>query len=96
MKFDELAHRIAGHREELASLHVRTLSVFGSVARGEAGDASDIDLLVEFDRPVGLFHFVTVKERLESLLDLPVDLVTPRGLKAPLRDRVLAEARRVA
>lgn len=96
MQFDELAQRIARHREELTSLHVRTLSVFGSVARGEASDRSDIDLLVEFDRPVGLFHFVTVKDRLESVLELPVDLVTPRGLKAPLRERVLAEARRVA
>lgn len=96
MTFDELVRRIAGHREELASLHVRTLSAFGSVAREEAGEASDVDLLVEFDRPVGLFHFVTVKERLEAVLDVPVDLVTPRGLKAPLRDRVMAEARRVA
>jgi uncharacterized protein len=96
MHFDELVERIERHRGELTSLHVRTLSVFGSVARGEAAASSDVDLLVEFDRPVGLFHFVTVKDRLEALLGLPVDLVTPRGLKAPLRERILAEARRVA
>jgi len=96
MDFDELVQRLQQHRHELSALHVQTLSVFGSVARGEAGASSDIDLLVEFDRPVGLFHFVTVKNRLEALLGLPVDLVTPRGLKAALRDRILAESRRVA
>lgn len=96
MTFDELVRRIAAHQDELASLHVHKLSVFGSVARGEAGEASDVDLLVGFDRPVGLFHFVTVKERLEAVLAVSVDLVTPGGLKAPLRAHVLAEARRIA
>jgi uncharacterized protein len=93
---EQLVDRLGGARDELRSLHIRSLSVFGSVARGEAGAASDVDLLVEFDRPVGLFHFVTVKERLEALLGVSVDLVTPRGLKPQIRDRILAEARRVA
>jgi len=96
MDFDELVQRIEQHRPELLALHIKALSVFGSVARGEAGASSDIDLLVEFDRPIGMFHFITVKDRLEALLGLPVDLVTPRGLKAALRDRILAESRRVA
>jgi len=43
---------------------VRSLELFGSVARGEAGPNSDVDLLVEFDRPVGLFHFFRVQRRL--------------------------------
>jgi len=47
---------IAEHEADLRSLGVRSLSIFGSVARDEAEPESDIDLLVEFDRPVGYFH----------------------------------------
>jgi predicted nucleotidyltransferase len=47
-------------------LGVRSLDLFGSVARGDAGPGSDVDLLVEFDRPVGLFHFFRVQRRPRS------------------------------
>jgi uncharacterized protein len=45
------------HHDELAGLGVKSLALFGSSARNEAGVGSDVDLLVEFDRPVGLFAF---------------------------------------
>lgn len=77
-------------------LGIRSLSIFGSVARDEARAGSDVDLLVDFDRPVGLFHLFDVRERLETLLDCKVDLVTPGGLRPELRERVLAEAVRAA
>ena len=80
------------HREEFADLHVRSLALFGSVVRDEAGATSDVDVLVEFDAPVGLFEFLELRERLERILGVRVDLVTPRGLKPQLRDRILAEA----
>jgi hypothetical protein len=47
---------------------------------------------VEFDRPVGLFEFVRVKNHLEKILHRPVDLVTPEGLKKQLKERILKEA----
>ena len=76
---------------------VASLSLFGSVARGEAAATSDIDMLVEFDRPIGLFEFVEVKLYLEMLLDVPeVDLVMPDALIEELKDDILAEAIRVA
>ncbi len=68
------------------------MAIFGSVARGEAGPDSDVDLLVEFSRPVGLFHFIGVKEYLEQLLGRPVDLVTRDAIKRQFRDAILAEA----
>jgi predicted nucleotidyltransferase len=75
---------------------VKALSIFGSVARGEASDASDIDFLVEFDQRVGLLTFVGLKLFLEGILGRPVDLVTPSGLRDSMRESVLKEAVRVA
>jgi uncharacterized protein len=92
----EIEGRLRDHGEELRSLHVGSLRLFGSVARGEEVEGSDVDLLVQFNRPVGLFHFVKVKERLEEILGTEVDLVSQGGLKRQLRDRVLAEAVDVA
>lgn len=83
--------RLKPYREELEALHVRSLSLFGSVARDEAGPDSDVDLLVDFDAPVGLFEFLELKERLEEILGTHVDLVTRNGLKPQLRERILRE-----
>jgi uncharacterized protein len=81
---------------ELRELGVRSLSLFGSVARDQAAPGSDVDLLVEFDRPVGYFHLFEVQDRLETFLGCKVDLVTPGGLRPELRQDILAEAVRAA
>ena len=84
---------IRGHEHVLrARFGVRSLRLFGSIARGEATDASDIDLLVEFSRPVGLIHFAGLKLYLEDLFGSKVDLVTPDALHPELRKRILSEA----
>ena len=76
---------------------VTSLSLFGSVARGEMKRESDVDLLVEFapGRPAGMLEFVDLKAWLESILSRPVDLVTPANIKPRIRDRILKEAVRV-
>jgi predicted nucleotidyltransferase len=79
-------------RPELGAMGVRSLDLFGSVARGEASPDSDVDLLVEFDRPIGLFHFFRVQRRLEEILGTRVDLVMRDAVKPQLRDGILAEA----
>ncbi|MEZ4272985.1 MAG: nucleotidyltransferase family protein [Myxococcota bacterium] len=71
---------------------VRHLYLFGSVARNEATDSSDIDLLVEFDQPVGIFGFLRIKRDLEEFLGRRVDLVERSSLRPALRDRIEAEA----
>ena len=84
-------------RKELKDhFNVASLSLFGSVARDEASADSDVDLLVEFSKPVGLFHFIELQQRLEELLGCKVDLGTSRSLKPRLKDHVLQEAIRVA
>jgi predicted nucleotidyltransferase len=87
---------IAQHERELRDLGVRSLSLFGSVARDEAEPRSDVDLLVEFNQPVGYFHLFEVQDRLETFLGCKVDLITPGGLRPELRQGILAEAVRAA
>ncbi len=91
MQRDEVIAILETHRSELESRKVKSLSLFGSVARNEAGTESDVDLLVEFSEPVGLFHFVAVKDYLEGALGRSVDLGTPRSIKRQLRDRITAD-----
>jgi uncharacterized protein len=76
MKRDRVLEMIAAHREQLQAMGVKSLDLFGSVARDEAKSSSDIDLLVEFNRPVGLFEFIEVRLYLEDLLGYPVDMGT--------------------
>lgn len=80
------------HRAEIRRRGVARLSLFGSVARDEADEDSDVDLLVEFSKPVGLFEFVELREYLADILGCEVDLVPRNSLKRQLRDQVLAEA----
>ena len=74
---------------------VKTLSIFGSVARNEATFTSDVDLLVEFNRPMGYFGLFALQDYLEKLLGCPVDLGTPDSLKPRIRERVMGELIRV-
>ena len=98
MKRAEVLRLLAEHRDELARMGVASLSVFGSVARDDAGPDSDIDLLVEFQpsAKVGLLRFLDIQEYLERLLGRPVDLVARDALKRQLRDQILREAISVA
>ena len=75
---------------------VKSLLLFGSVARDEATPASDVDLLVEFNRPVGYFGLFALQDYLEKLLGCSVDLGTPDSLKPYIRERVMGELIHVA
>lgn len=96
MTVDELRAKLAPHRDELAALGVRSLSVFGSTARGEARAESDVDLLVDLDPELGLLEFVGVKLYLQDLLKRSVDLVEADALRPEMRAEVLREALRAA
>jgi predicted nucleotidyltransferase len=96
MDLNDVLAIIAAHEEELRRRHVATLSVFGSVARGEARPDSDIDLLVEFDEPVGLFAVFRLQRYLEQLLKRPVQVVEREAVLEPLRERIYSEAVRAA
>jgi predicted nucleotidyltransferase len=97
MNREDVRQILREYRTELMQKYgVRSLSLFGSVARDEASPASDVDLLVEFDRPVGYFGLFALQDYLESLLGCNVDLGTPGSLKPRIRERVLGECVRVA
>jgi len=93
MTLQELRDR---RREEIlrvaASRGARNVRVFGSVARGDSDEKSDVDFLVELEPGRTLFDLSGLLLDLESLLHVSVDVVTERGLRPQVRDRVLAEA----
>jgi len=93
MERDHTLKILSENMEEIRQrFDVETLALFGSVARGEAREDSDLDLLVTYARTPGLFGFLDLKEYLERLLSCPVDLVTDKALKKQLRERILREA----
>ena len=78
-------------REVAKEYSVKTIGVFGSVARNEQTGQSDIDLLVEFSRPVGFVTFMRLENFLSERLGKQVDLVTSDSLKPGIRQDVLSE-----
>lgn len=84
-------HRASVRRIVLAH-RARNPRVFGSAVRGEDGDASDLDLLVEAEEMASLFDLAAIELELEALLGCPVHVATDGALKGALRDRVLADA----
>jgi uncharacterized protein len=92
MRRQEALTVLANHQNTLKTFGVKSLMIFGSVARNEARIDSDVDLLVEFDRPVGLFTFIRLKRYLEEILESSVDLGTPDSLKPYLQEPVFREA----
>ena len=92
MQQDRILDILERHRQELEEFGIKSIALFGSTARGESRPESDIDILVEFARPVGFLAFLRLQHRLEELLGRHIDLVTPAALKRQLRDRILKEA----
>ncbi len=95
MQRDQVIAILHAHQAELQQLGVRSLELFGSVARNEASPTSDVDLLAEFKQPIGLFRFAEIRLYLEDILQCPVDLGTREALKEHLREPVLQEVLRV-
>jgi predicted nucleotidyltransferase len=85
---------LRAHESELRNLGVSHAAVFGSVARGEATAASDIDVLVDLDqdRPMGIFAYARLKIYINELLDGGGDVVSRRTLQPLLRDNILRDA----
>ncbi|MBE9214247.1 nucleotidyltransferase family protein [Plectonema cf. radiosum LEGE 06105] len=91
MKSDEVLTIIAKHREQLQKMGVKSLDLFGSVARNEAREDSDVDFFVEFNGHVGLFDFIKVKLYLEDILGRSVDMGTLDTLRENLREPIIKD-----
>ena len=91
-----IAELLAEKREEIIAIAAkhgaRNVRVFGSVARGEADEQSDLDLLVELRPGRSLLDHAALWVELQDLLPCKVDVVSDRGIKPRIRERVLGEA----
>ncbi len=92
-KLEEIRHKIKENMPTLRDKYkVKMLSVFGSYIRGEQGEGSDIDILVEFYETIDLFTFIQLENFLSETLSIKVDLVMKDTLKPRIRDNILREA----
>jgi predicted nucleotidyltransferase len=96
MERDQILALLKRRKRRLKKFGVHSLSIFGSVARDQARKNSDVDILVDFERPIGLFEFARLQIYLEETLGRKVDLVTPEALRKELREDILREAIRAA
>jgi predicted nucleotidyltransferase len=88
--------RIRKHRAELDKLGVKSLSLFGSVARGEDTAKSDVDILVEFRGRATFDKYMDTKFYLEDILERKVDLVTPKAIKPRMKPYIMQDLVHVA
>jgi uncharacterized protein len=94
--YDEISRTLQNHLDELRRDYaVAEIGVFGSFVRGEQREGSDIDLLVDFSRPVGFVAFLQLENRLREILGREVDLVTRKALKTHIGRHILDEIRYV-
>ncbi len=96
MNREEVLRLLRDHQTEMKRLGIRSLSLFGSVARDEAESESDVDLLADLDPPYTFDRYTQAKFYLEDLLGRPVDLVMPETLRPRARIAVQKEAIRVS
>ena len=89
---EEIKRTLLQHKAELKKkFKVKTIGVFGSYVRGEQKRGSDVDILVEFEDPIGLFEFMDLEEHISKLLGVKVDLVSKKALKPHIGERILQE-----
>lgn len=71
--------------------HVKQMGIFGSFAKGEEKNDSDVDILVEFSSPIGFFDFIRLENYLSKILNKKVDLVSQKAIKPIIKNSVLDE-----
>lgn len=88
---EEIKNILAKHKAELKQKYkVKKIGIFGSCVRKEK-KVNDIDILVEFEEPIGFFQFMDLEEYLENLLPAKVDLVSKKALKPHIGEHILKE-----
>ncbi|MDP2845554.1 MAG: nucleotidyltransferase family protein [Candidatus Methanoperedens sp.] len=91
-KLNEIKKILSHHKDEIKQKYpVKELGIFGSYVRGEEKEASDLDILVELEKAIGLLKFIEIEEYLSELLGVKVDLVMKGALKPRIGKRILRE-----
>lgn len=89
---DEIKELIQSHKDELRQQYgLKEIGVFGSYVKGVQREDSDLDILVEFEKPVGFVKFLQLENRLSELLGVKVEIVTKKALKPFIGKRILQE-----
>ncbi len=88
----EFQRKLSKHKGYLEkNYNVGYIGIFGSFVRGEQKKTSDIDILVEFRKPIGLFKFIELEEYIGKVLGMKVDLVSKKALKPYIGQHILRE-----
>lgn len=91
--FDELQQLLLLQKQSICeNYQITEIAIFGSYARGEETEASDIDILVDYETAPTFIMLVELRDYLTQLFGRKVDIVTKNGLKPRIRDRILGEA----
>ncbi len=89
---EKIKHTLMQHKNELKrKFKVKTIGIFGSYVRDKQKSGSDVDVLVEFEEPVGLFEFMRLEYYLSDLLGVKVDLVSKKALKQYIGEQIKKE-----
>jgi uncharacterized protein len=92
IELKDIKNTLQAYKDALKKKYgVAEIGIFGSYIKNEQHTASDLDLLVEFEKPIDLFTFVHIKNELSDILNVKVDLVMKRALKPGIRQRILKE-----
>lgn len=89
---EELKKILSVHKPEIKEkFNVKSIGIFGSYVRSEPKIKSDVDVLVEFTEPIGMFDFLDLEEYLQNIFKLKVDLVSKKALKPKIGEYILNE-----
>jgi predicted nucleotidyltransferase len=92
MTIDEIKRILVSSKEDLAmQYNVKSIGLFGSYVHGEQSKRSDLDILVDFTTPVGLFDLIRLEDHLSSMVGIKVDLVMKRALKRRIGENILQD-----
>ena len=92
MRIDEIKNSISEKKELLISKYnIDDIGIFGSYARGEERNNSDVDILVNFSEPIGLLKLINMENYLSELLGAKADVVIKSDLRDELRDQIIKE-----
>ena len=93
---EEIRNLLLRHKEQLRKEYgVKEIGIFGSYTRGEQDKSSDLDILIEFEKPIGFVKFLKLENSLSALIGIKVELVTKKALKPYIGQRILQEVRYV-
>ncbi len=94
--FEEIKKVLQKHREEFREQYgLKEIGIFGSYVKGEQKEKSDIDMLIELEKPIGFVRFMRLENALSQLLGVRVEMVTRKALKPHIGKRILQEVKYV-